>query len=135
LEQGPPEFQRAKDITVSKKVLLCIDDEMNGLLVRQMLLASQGYEVLIASDPLEGLNLFERIHVDAVVLDYYMPVMNGGEVAAELKTRRPQVPILLLSAFVTLPEEAMAHSDAYLVKGDAPKKLLRAIDTLLNNAA
>jgi CheY-like chemotaxis protein len=120
---------------VSQKVLLCIDDEMNGLLVRQMLLASQGYEVPIASDPVEGLHLFERVHIDAVVLDYYMPVMNGAEVAAELKTRRPHVPIVLLSVFVTLPEEAMEHSDAYLVKGDAPKKLLRAIETLPNSAA
>ena len=118
-----------------KKVLLCIDDELNGLLIRQRLLETQGYQVLIASHVDDGLALFEHEHVDAVVLDYYMPEMDGGHLAEELKKRRPEVPIVMLSAYITLPEEAVSHTDAYLIKGEAPVKLLNTIDTLLKKAA
>ena len=120
---------------MSKKVLLCIDDDHSGLLIRRMFLESQGYEVLIASRVADGFKLFEQEHVDAVVLDYSMPEMNGDKLAQAMKQRRPDVPIILLSAFVTLPPEAMAHSDGYIIKGDAPRKLLNAIDTLLKKAA
>ena len=122
-------------INVKKKVLLCIDDELNGLLIRRMLLESQGYEVLIATSVQQGLTLFEHEQVDAVVLDYYMPVMDGGHLAEELKKLRPGVPIVMLSAFITLPDEAVSHTDAYIIKGEAPVKLLNTIDTLLKKAA
>lgn len=120
---------------MTRKVLLCIDDELNGLLIRQMFLQSQGYEVLVASHVKDGLELFETNRIDAVVLDFYMPEMDGGRLAQELKKRRPEVPIVMLSAFVTLPEEATANADAYVVKGEAPNKLLGAIDALLKKAA
>lgn len=120
---------------MKKKVLLCIDDDYSGLLIRRLFLESQGYEVLIASSVGEGFRMFEREHVDAVVLDYYMPHMNGGSLAEIMKQRHPEVPIVMLSAFVTLPDKATEHSDAYIVKGDAPKKLLSTIETLLKKAA
>lgn len=120
---------------MKRKVLLCIDDEPNGLLIRQMFLQSQGYEVLIASDVKDGLHLFETTEVDAVVLDYYMPDMDGGKLAGELKKRKPEVPIVMLSAFIALPQEATVHTDAYVVKGEAPKRLLGTIDALLKKAA
>ncbi len=120
---------------VKKKVLLCIDDDKSGLLIRQIFLQSHGYDVLIASNVRDGLAMFEREKVDAVVLDYYLPDMNGDVLAEELKTRRPDLPILMLSAFVIPPEEATANTDAYIVKGDAPKRLLVAIDQLLKKAA
>ena len=120
---------------MNKKVLLCIDDELNGLLIRRMFLESQGYEVLIATHVDDGLQLFDQSHVDAVVLDYYMPEMDGGHLARKLKERRPEIPIVMLSAFVTLPEYAMSNTDAYVVKGDAPRKLLNTLDRLLKDAA
>ncbi len=120
---------------MSKKILLCIDDEISGLLIRQKFLESQGYEVLIASSVRDGLQLFESANIDAVVLDYYMPEMDGGLLARELKKRRPEVPILMLSAFVVLPDEVTADTDAYIVKGDAPRKLLNTIERLLKKAA
>ncbi len=120
---------------MKRKVLLCIDDELNGLLIRQMFLQSQGYEVLIASHVQDGLKLFESTDIDAVVLDYYMPEMDGGKLAEELKKRKPDVPIVMLSAFVTLPQGAIEHTDAYVIKGEAPKRLLGTIDALLKKAA
>jgi CheY-like chemotaxis protein len=125
----------SEEAAVKKKVLLCIDDELNGLLIRRMFLESQGYDVLIATHVDEGLHLFDQSQVDAVVLDYYMPEMDGGHLARKLKERRPEVPIVMLSAFITLPEYAMKNTDAYVVKGEAPRKLLNTLDDLLKKAA
>lgn len=120
---------------MKKNVLLCIDDEINGLLIRRMLLESQGYNVLIATHVDDGLQLFDQSQVDAVVLDYYMSEMDGGHLAKKLKERRPEVPIMMLSAFISLPEYAMKNTDAYVVKGEAPRKLLNTFDDLLKKSA
>ena len=115
---------------VSKKVLLCVDDEVVGLKVRKIILERQGYEVLTASHGAEGLKVFHQNDVDAVVLDYYMPGMNGGAVASAMKEKKPQVPIILLSAYLTLPETVMATVDAFITKGDSPEILLEKIAEL-----
>lgn len=112
-------------------MILCIDDEVVGLSVRKMILQSQGYEVLTASSGPEGLDLFAVNPVEIVVLDYSMPGMNGSQVAAELKRLKPQVKILLLTAYVDLPEDALKCIDKRCVKGVSPTSLLAEIKQLL----
>ena len=82
-----------------KATILCIDDHWNGLIGRKMLLEKNGYEVLEATGGDEGLKLFLSHPVDAVVLDYRMPGMNGDVVAAKMKRIKSHVPIMLLSAY------------------------------------
>lgn len=115
-----------------RKTLLCVDDEPTGLTVRKMLLEHQGYSVLIAESGAAGLKLFSAHPIDCVVLDYYMPEMNGGEVAARMRQLKPHVPILMLSAFVDLPEGALKQVDAFVVKGDTPQVLLGQLSELLS---
>ncbi len=67
-----------------KATILCIDDQWSGLIGRKMLLENNGYEVLEATGGTEGLRLFLSHSVDAVVLDYQMPGMNGDMVAAKM---------------------------------------------------
>ena len=64
--------------TPSPRTVLCVDDERIGLRVRKIMLESRGYTVLTASNGDDGLKLFDENHVDIVVLDYYMPGLNGG---------------------------------------------------------
>ena len=116
---------------VSTKTVLCVDDERIGLRVRKIMLESRGYKVLTANDGAEGLKLFDENHVDLVVLDYFMPELNGGEVAAEMRRRRPGVPIVFLSAYFSLPQEALQVADAFITKGDPPDVLIERIQTLL----
>ncbi|MGA2961210.1 MAG: response regulator [Candidatus Korobacteraceae bacterium] len=112
--------------------ILCIDDEPKGLTVRKMLLESQGYEVLTATSGREGLAIFARHRVPAVVLDYAMPEMNGAEVAAALKHLDPAVRILMFSAYLNLPKEELRWVDAYATKGDHPKNFITAVQQLLS---
>lgn len=112
-------------------MVLCIDDEMIGLRVRKIMLESHGFKVLTASDGQQGLSMFDDHAVDVVVLDYYMPGLNGGDVAAEMRRRRPEVPIIFLSAYFSLPPAALELADAFLTKGDAPDVLIEKIEKLI----
>jgi len=114
-------------------MILCIDDEPVGLEVRKFLLEHAGYKVLTALSGREGLEIFSTNSVQAVVLDYAMPEMNGGEVAQEMKRRNSKVPILMLSAYVDLPDDALKHVDARALKGESPSGLLTQLNRLISS--
>src|SRR5271156_3251493 len=115
-----------------KTTILCIDDHWNGLIGRKMLLENNGYEVLEATGGDEGLKLFLSHPVDAVVLDYQMPGMNGDVVAAKMKRVKSHVPIMLLSAYGPLPNRKLQAVDTFLSKSQPPKILLSTLQDLLN---
>ncbi|HET9184328.1 MAG TPA: response regulator [Candidatus Angelobacter sp.] len=109
-----------------------MDDEAVGLSVRKLLFESEGYSVFTAENGSEALALFYSERIDVVVLDYMMPGMNGDVVAEEMKRRRPAVPILMLSAYVDLPGEALRCVDKYITKNEPPPVLLDTVAELLN---
>ncbi len=113
------------------KVILCVDDETTGLSVRKMLLESQGYRVLTAEDGRDALVLFSSENVDLVIVDYFMPSMNGDVVAEKMKDLRPDLPIVMLSAYVDLPSKTLALVDKSITKGEPPTVLLETIKRLL----
>jgi CheY-like chemotaxis protein len=115
-------------------LVLCVDDELVGLKVRKILLERAGYYVLTALDGASGLSLFEKEPVDAVVLDYSMPGMHGGEVADRMRQIKPQVPILLLSAYIGLPTEVTSLVDLYMTKGEGAPILLQKLESLLQQS-
>jgi CheY-like chemotaxis protein len=113
-------------------LILCIDDEALGLKIRKAVLEKEGYRVLTALDGSSGLTLFKDEPVDGVILDYYMPGMDGGEVAAAMRRQRPEVPILLLSAYVNLPAELVQLVDCTVLKGEGPSELLIKVRRMLS---
>ena len=117
--------------TLGPKTVLCVDDEAIGLRVRKILLEGHGFKVLTASSGLQGLSVFDDNEIDLVVLDYYMPGMNGGDVAAEMRRRRPAVPIIFLSAYFSLPPAALDLANAFITKGDPPDVLIHKIEQLM----
>jgi CheY-like chemotaxis protein len=97
-----------------------------------MLLEQLGYRVLTATSGREGLALFAAHPVTTVVLDYRMPEMDGGQVAAELRRLKPEVKILLLSAYLELPPEVLNLVDERVVKGTSPTAFLTVLQRLLS---
>ena len=125
---------RVVDLNSMKRnsnLVLCVDDERIGLEVRKILLERAGYRVLTASDGPTGLAIFSAEPVEAVVLDYSMPGMHGGEIALQMRRVKPQVPILLLSAYIGLSPEVTAVVDLYMTKGEGAPVLLEKLDSLL----
>jgi CheY-like chemotaxis protein len=114
-----------------KARILCIDDHWNGLIGRKMLLEQSGYEVLEATGGDEGLKLFRSHAVDAVVVDYQMPGMNGDVVAAKMKRINAHVPIMLLSAYGPLPKSKLKSVDSFVSKSQPPNILLSSLHDLL----
>ncbi len=111
--------------------ILCVDDERHGLMIRQMLLERVGYSVLTAGTAREGLTLFSSRPVDAVVLDFYLPDVDGGKVATAMRLIKPDVPIIMFSVQWSLPEETGTVADAVLGKGQHPSGLLNTLERLL----
>jgi CheY-like chemotaxis protein len=112
-------------------IILCIDDERAGLEARRELLEIDGYEVLTAQSGEQGLGLFVSHPIDAVVLDYKMPGMNGDRVARQMRRIKPDVPILMLSGYSELPVNELSV-DAFLSKDEPWSTVILTLDRLLN---
>jgi len=111
--------------------VLCIDDSREGLAIRKEFLELKGYTVLTATDGLTGVDLLASNQIDVVILDYRMPRFSGEDVAREIKSRWPNVAIIMLSGYPEVPESAKDLSDAFVVKGANPNVLLSELDRLL----
>ena len=114
-----------------QNLILCVDDEVVGLRVRKVVLERAGYLVLTAQNGVDGLDLFKQNPVKAVVLDYSMPGMQGDELATLMRHSKPDVPLLLLSAYVILPSDVTALVDLHLTKGAGVQALLHSLHALL----
>ena len=81
--------------------ILVVEDEdaLRALIAR--MLAAEGYATLEARDGQDALRVIEQHegHIDLVVTDMVMPVMDGGRLAAELMRRNPAQRILCMSAY------------------------------------
>ncbi|PYV99660.1 MAG: response regulator, partial [Acidobacteria bacterium] len=96
-----------------QKTLLCVDDNQSCLNICKTILQDFGYAVLTASSSRKGLEVFASNAIDAVILDYQMPDMDGALVAAEMRKTNPPVPILMLSGCASLPESALQLVDEF----------------------
>lgn len=94
------------------------------------MLERAGYRVLTAEDGQTGLDVFQKEPVDAVILDYSMPGMHGGEVATRMRKTKPNIPILLLSAYTGLPVDVTELVDLYMTKGEGAPALLAKLRSL-----
>ena len=115
-----------------QKTLLCVDDNQSSLKICKIILENSGYKVLTASSGREGLEVFASNAIDAVILDYQMPEMNGELVAAEMKRTNPEIPILMLSGWVSLPESALRLVDEFVAKGDRVEFMLLTVQQVLS---
>jgi len=110
-----------------KKILLVDDEESIHLLYREEL-EEEGYEVHSALSGGEALERFEGIAPDLVILDINMPDMNGIEVLRKLKERRPELPVILSTAYHEYKQDLAAWaSDDYIVKSADLRDLKAAV--------
>jgi PAS domain S-box-containing protein len=128
----------APKIEKSKIHILVIDDEK---LVRQALgsiLEELGHEVAQASGREEAVALFEQADFDLVVTDLAMPNSDGIAIAEEIKSKKPQIKVILMSGYSPdRVEERVKETtaiDACLSKPYKLDEIHRVIDDLLDRA-
>ena len=85
--------------TKPKPRILFVDDEPLLTRLGSEFLRKLGYESVTATCPVDALAKFRESHFDAVITDLTMPRMSGIELARELQLLRPNLPVVLTTAF------------------------------------
>jgi DNA-binding NarL/FixJ family response regulator len=89
-------------------------------------------EIWEAADGAEALRLAEDIHPELVVMDIRMPEVDGLAATRGIKSRWPEIKVLVLSLYQGRQEEARAAgADLFVSKGEPPERLLCALSSLL----
>ena len=79
--------------------VLIVDDESSYLELAEGLLKQEGYQnVLTKSNPLEVIPLLEKQNVDVILLDIYMPEMNGLDLLESIYAQFPRIPVIIVTA-------------------------------------
>lgn len=112
----------------TQSTLLCIHRDPGQLLH----LEENGYRLVTATNGGEGLRLLMSRTVDAVVIEYYLGLLDGAVVASEIKQVRPQVPIVMVCDNLDLPEGALNSVDAFVVRSDGHHFLVATIHFVLS---
>lgn len=120
--------------------VLIVDDEEILRAIGKAMLESMGYEVLMAVNGREAVDLFKKMpgEIDLVILDMIMPVMGGKETLTELKKIRPDCRILVASGFSR--ESELCEMEKLGINGSIRKpfrlaELSRAIAGALGHGA
>jgi CheY-like chemotaxis protein len=98
-------------------VILCVDDDPAVLKPLEIMLQRRGFRVVTANGGRAAIELFPQIKFDAVILDYLMPGISGGEVARELRKERQSIPIILHTGYKDIDDPLLANVSCTLPKG------------------
>ena len=90
------------------ETILIVDDEKNYLVVLNALLAAEGYEILTTNNALDGLRLVKEGDLDLIITDMKMPGMNGMALLEECKKVKPDLPIIIMTAYGTIEKAVEA---------------------------
>ena len=77
--------------------VLIIEDELSFSEAITFLLKKEGFEVLVANNGQDGINLFNKEGADLILLDLMLPGVSGTEVCRQIRPKS-QVPIIMLTA-------------------------------------
>lgn len=98
------------------KRILVIDDEPTALDLLQRILEGEGYEVLMAANGQEGVELFRRNPCDLVITDIVMPLKDGLQTILELRDECPDLPFIAISGGGAISKERYLTVAGYLEK-------------------
>ena len=90
-------FTDTLEKTASCRVLVADDSDFLRMMVNQILSAKQ-YTVLEAKDGGECMDVLMKEHVDMLILDIHMPVLDGFEVLTKVREHYPNLPVVMLTA-------------------------------------
>jgi len=116
--------------------ILIVDDEKNYLVVLEALLSPEGYEIVTSEKAQEALRVIQEADVDLVLTDMKMPGMSGMELLEEAKKIKPEVPVIMMTAYGTIEmavEAMKKHAYDYITKPFRNEELKLTIRKALDN--
>jgi two-component system, cell cycle sensor histidine kinase and response regulator CckA len=115
--------------------LLVEDAPMIRRLAREIMTRA-GYTVIEAGDGEQGAQLAARLpRIDVLLTDVVMPRLNGIELAAQLRTTRPDLRVLFMSGYTDyaiVRSGLLSDSTTYLQKPFTPEELLRKLRVVID---
>ncbi|PLT31186.1 response regulator transcription factor [Peribacillus deserti] len=121
---------------MSRKVLV-VDDEESIVTLLQYNLEQSGYEVITAMDGQEGLNKVLTEAPDFVILDLMLPELDGIEVCKQIRQRKVNVPILMLTAKDDEFDKVLGlelGADDYMTKPFSPREVIARIKAIFRRS-
>lgn len=88
--------------------ILIVDDELNIRRILQMAFEKLGHHVWVAEDARVALQSLEENNFDLVITDVTMPGMNGYELQKIIHENQPEIPVIIMTAFGTIPQAVAA---------------------------
>lgn len=117
--------------------ILVVEDDKNTSKLMKAILSHAGYQVFLAANGLEALDITDHQHIDLIVLDIMMPKMDGYKFTEAVRACGDTTPILMVTA-KQLPEEKcrgfLVGTDDYMVKPVNEEEMLLRIKALLRRA-
>ncbi len=117
--------------------ILIVEDEPNMVAGLRDNFEYEGFQVITALDGVEGLERALKDSPDLVVLDVMMPRMSGLDVCKQLKSKRPSIPIIMLTARGQEVDKVVGlelGADDYVTKPFSIRELLARVKAVLRRA-
>lgn len=116
------------------KTILLVDDEIEITEINKRYLTQAGYEVLLAQDGQEALEIFEKTRIDLIITDIMMPNMDGYELISQVQYLVPDQPFLFITAKTSEPDKIYSLSlgaDDFIAKPFSPRELVLRVNNIL----
>ncbi len=116
--------------------ILIIEDDNNIADLLRLYLEKEGYEAVIASDGLQGVELFRRLHPELILLDVMLPGMDGWGVCRTVRNES-KTPIIMLTAKSETEDKVNGlkqGADDYITKPFEMKEVLARIEAVLRRS-
>ncbi|MDR7073756.1 response regulator transcription factor [Fictibacillus barbaricus] len=114
--------------------LLVVEDELSISTLLQFNLEQAGFQVITAMDGKSGLEKAENENPDLIILDLMLPEMDGLEVCKELRLRKLNFPILMLTAKDDEFDKVLGlelGADDYMTKPFSPREVVARVKAIL----
>jgi DNA-binding response OmpR family regulator len=111
--------------------VLVVDDDLHIQRLYKEEFEEEGYDVVIASNGEEAIELFNRENPDIVTLDILLPDIDGIRLLRQMKEKNPKVPIIMSTAYDYRDDFAVWASEAYIVKSSNLEELKDKIKELM----
>lgn len=119
---------------MANEKILVVDDDTNICELLRLYLTKEGYQVTTANDGEEGLDKFNQVKPDMVLLDVMMPKMDGVQVLQRLREEGVRTPVMMLTAKSGKDDRITgfnAGADDYLPKPFEPDELICRVRAML----
>jgi len=131
------ENEELQEESSNRQLILVADDEASIRRILETRLKMVGYDVVVAEDGEEAVEVFNKENPDLVVLDVMMPKMDGYGVTREIR-RTSDVPIIILTALGDVSERITGlelGADDYVIKPFSPKELEARVKAVLRRTS